>query len=220
MRLVWVLVGVLVAWTPSPAADEEGFQPLLTAEAWSGWKAQLPANSDKDKTFLLKDSVLICTGKPLGYLYTEKSYSTYMLRYEWRYPRPADLKEDALFPGNSGVFLHIQGKPMIWPVCLEVQKLYRDAGNVFKIGRNVRFTSKIDKEKQKSALKPVGEWNASEIIVEAIQLSDGKPGTRVTSKLNGVEICVGEGALVQGPIGIQSENWEIHYRNMRIRPLK
>ena len=153
-------------------------------------------------------------GKPNGYFATKEPYKNYVLRFEWKYDRPADLEDDAGFDGNSGCLLHIREPHRVWPACVEAQLMNRDAGFVFGIAGG-KFTSRRSEEERRKAhdeaIKPVGEWNAMEI-----ESRDGA----IRCTLNGTLIDEGEGAeAASGPIGWQSEGRPIRFRKLEIRKL-
>ena len=72
--------------------------------------------------------------------------------------------------------------------------------------------NKFDRPARDKAVKPVGEWNTTEITCRA----DGS----ITAKINGTEVSSGKGELTEGPIGFQSEGAEIHFRDIKIKELK
>jgi hypothetical protein len=186
---------------------EEGFEKLTNGKDLSGWKFQFKEEvPDGARVFTLDGDTVVCSGKPAGYMYTEKSYKDFVLRFDWRYKRPDKLEDEKKFAGNSGYLLFI-AEHKVWPRSLEIQGMNRDAGFVIPIGTKAKF--ELDKEAHKTAVKPVGEWNTMEIVSK-----DGK----VTSAVNGVKIAtVTECELKEGPIGFQSEGAEIHWRNLRIK---
>lgn len=146
-------------------------------------------------------------GKPDGYFATKRSYKNFVLRFDWMYERPAGLKSDATFTGNSGLLLHIK-EHKIWPESIEVQLMNADAGNTFGIPP-ARFRGKTDSAAQKKAIKPVGQWNAEEVVCK-----DGA----IAVTINGVEIARGVGAVPDhGTIGWQSEGAPIRFRNLQIK---
>lgn len=149
------------------------------------------------------------TGKPNGYFATRDTYKNYVLRFDWMYERPAGLASDVAFQGNSGVLLHIK-EHKVWPECIEVQLMNADAGDTFPVGP-ARFQGKKDPKAQRTAVKPVGEWNATEVTCK-----DGM----IACVINGVEVARGVGAKPdQGPIGWQSEGAPIRFRKIEIRVL-
>jgi hypothetical protein len=193
--------------------DDDGFTPLFNGDDLSGWKTFLdPKNKDArpQDIWSVKDGAIVCTGKANGYLYTEKSYKNYVLRYDWRYKRPDKVADEERFLGNSGLLVHIQGEPKLWPQCVEVQGMNRDHGKIIPVG-GARATSKFDRAALRKARKPIGEWNTTEAIIR---------GRSIVAKVNGSEVDVGECNLSEGQIGLQSEGAEIHFRNIKIKELK
>ena len=86
----------------SRAAEPAGKNPAL-AKAFidgrgEGWRAMVEGDFEnvncKDDTFAWKDSVIYCTGKPVGVVKSKKSYKNLELVVEWRHMRSG---------GNSGV---------------------------------------------------------------------------------------------------------------------
>ena len=186
---------------------EKGFVKLFNGQDFTGW---VKVGADKKDPWSIKDGIVVCTGKPNGYLRTDKSYKNYVLRYDWQYKRPEGLKDEKSFNGNSGALVHIQPPDKVWPKCVEVQGMNREHGKIFAIGGAKGKYADDDAARWK-ALRPVGEWNTTEIISK-----DG----RLTSKINGTQVGDGTGDLTEGTIGFQSEGAEIHFRNFLIRETK
>lgn len=115
------------------ADEDKGFVDLFNGKDLAGWKT-LPEKVEK--TFTVKDGMIIVSGTPAGYFYTDKSYKDYVLRFDWRYKRPAKLEDDKKFGGNSGLLVHITGVHKVWPNSLEVQGMNRDHGAFLSIGKN------------------------------------------------------------------------------------
>ncbi len=156
----------------------------------------------------IKDGEVTLTGRPNGYFATKTPYRNYLLEFEWRYDRPADLGSDAAFHGNSGLLIHIEKPHKIWPKSIEAQLFHPDAGHVFAI-RGARFQGSKNAEAQKRAVKPVGQWNQQKVLCR-----DGS----IVCEINGVEVSRGTGAEPdRGVIGWQSEGNPIHFRNIKIK---
>jgi hypothetical protein len=220
VALLVVLAGTAL-WGSATAAENqkgEGFTDLFNGRDLTGWKvflARSATNAGPAKTFSVKDGMIICTGHPNGFLYTDKSYANYVLLYDWQYKRPPGLTDDKRFMGNSGCLVNIQNpdKPVmggVWPECLEVQGMNRDHGLLLYIPRKAGHGT-FDRAAKDKAVKPVGEWNTTEITCR----SDGS----VTAKINGIQVSSGKGTPTEGRIGLQSEGAEIHFRNIKLKPL-
>ncbi len=61
------------------------------------------------------EGIIICKGKPAGYIRTQADYTNYVLRLEWRF-NPVTKKA-----GNSGVLLRIVGPDKVWPKSVEAR---------------------------------------------------------------------------------------------------
>jgi Domain of Unknown Function (DUF1080) len=196
-------------------AGDEGFVSLFNGKDLTGWKWFLAGkNQDAGKdTFSVKDGVIVVSGKPNGYFYTDKSFKNYTLKFDWRYQRPENLKDDKTFPGNSGLLLHITGAHKVWPLCLEVQGENKNHGSFIAVGGKdaVGLTDyKFDKATLEKVRNKVGDWNTTEVTVK---------NGMVTAKVNGSQVASGKITLVEGPFGFQSEGAELHFKNIKIKTL-
>ena len=203
------LVPAIILLLPftSSSADTDGWTPLFNGKDLTGLKVQFKdadKDSDPAKTFSVKDGALIVSGKPTCYIYTDKSYKDYVLTYEWRFPKGSSPDS------NSGCLVHIQTPHMVMPKSVEPQGRYKDHGKLFFI--HVKGEGQFDEAAHKKALKPMGEWSTTEVTCKA----DGS----ISVKLNGVPVASGKSELTSGPIGFQSEGWEVHFRNIKIKGMK
>jgi hypothetical protein len=200
-------LGVLVS--QGSAGQDKGFVDLFNGKDLSGWKF-IPDNATK--TFTVENDYIKVSGKPNGYFYTDKSYKNYVLKFDWRYKRPADLEDDNKFNGNSGLLVHITGPHKVWPTCLEVQGMNKTHASFIPIGgKAVGLTDyKFDKDTLNKVRNKVGEWNTTEVSVK---------NGEVTAKVNGTPISSGKITLTEGPFGFQSEGAELHFKNIKIKVL-
>jgi hypothetical protein len=195
--------------------DAGDFVSLFNGKDFSGWKFHLEdKNADPAKTWSIKDEMIVCTGHPAGFIYTEKPYKDYVLRYDWQFPRPKGLKDDDKFDGNSGALVHIlhpeKGVIGVWPNCVEVQGMNKRHGELLFIPRS-QGKGKYDMQARNKATKPVGEWNTTEIVCRDAEIS---------AKINGTEVSSGKGELTEGFVGFQSEGSPVHFRNIKISQSK
>jgi hypothetical protein len=211
-----VLISSLMLTTRSQLHAQEdpetGWSALFNGKDLDGWKFHLGRQgAENDGTFTVKDGVLICSGKPSGYIYTPESYSSYTLQFDFAFKRPEGLEKDSAFRGNSGCLIHIAEANAlgVWPRSVEVQGMNRQLGLILPIPRSLKCTRTFDAEASEKARKPIGEFNTIEIDVN---------GGDMVIKLNGTVVStVGDCELTEGPIGFQSEGVETHWRNIRIR---
>jgi hypothetical protein len=166
--------------------------------------------------FYVEDGVMNTLGDPFGYIRTKESYSNYELHLEWRWVNE---------PSNSGVLLHVQGKDMIFPHCIEAQLMNGRAGDFVLMGKGAEITVQdstyqvFSEENrylaitkfEESSEKPAGEWNSYDITSR-----DGSIELRV----NGVVQNIGSGAsLTAGNIALQSEGAPLQFRNIYLKVL-
>jgi hypothetical protein len=204
------VVGLALRLVPASAGDDKGFKPLFNGKDLTGWKTFLKdEKADGSKTFVVKDGEIQCTGEPWGYLYTDKPFKNYVIRYSWRYPKDQPEKTTM----NSGLLVHIQEPNKVWPKSVEPQGRYKDHGKLFFIGfgKDDKKDSTFDEAAQKKALKASDEWNTTEAIVKG----DGS----IEVRLNGVLVSTGKSELTSGPIGFQSEGARIHFKDIKIKKL-
>jgi hypothetical protein len=205
-----LLAGMALAGAAAAAEDKEdkGFTDLFNGKDLTGWKFEMPGKADPAKTWSVKDGVIICTGKPNAYFYTDKSFKDYVLRYDWRYLKPEEGQKSTY---NSGALIHIQTHK-IWPKCVELQGANANHGFLYFLGCKKIGEAKYDKAAKDKAVKPIGQWNTTEITCKA----DGT----ITASINGVPVSSGKSDLTEGSIGFQSEGAVIEFRKIRIKNLK
>jgi hypothetical protein len=89
-----------------PAADakDDGFKPMFNGKNLDGW---VNVNCHPD-TFFVKGEEVITTGKPTGYLRTEKQYENFIAEFDWMHvpPKPGAV-------GNSGFFVWCDPIPAV-----------------------------------------------------------------------------------------------------------
>ncbi|MEA1951634.1 MAG: DUF1080 domain-containing protein, partial [Planctomycetota bacterium] len=192
---------------------------LFDGKSLDGWGYYLIDPEVKmEDVWSVRDGMIVCKGKPMGYLATKKDYTNFRLLVEWRYPPGVD-------PTNSGVLMRINGDPKGLPRCVEAQLKHKSVGDFwafdgFKISGDPKLTKKltIDKwgkltgiAKTSDNEKPAGEWNTYEIIAD---------GPTVTLIVNGKQVNQATDCeITPGAIGLQSEGGEIHFRKVELTPI-
>src|SRR5438270_2527844 len=127
MKLLNCNAGMLLALVAASAAaaeKDDGFVPMFNGRDLSGWVNVNCAPS----TFYVKDHEIITTGKPTGYLRTDKQYENFIAEFDWMHVPPAPGAV-----GNSGFFVWADPIPAVgtgYTRGIEVQVLvnltYRD----------------------------------------------------------------------------------------------
>lgn len=194
---------------------------LFNGSNLRGWQAYLAEHGvNRRDVWSVQDGVLICKGEPLGYLYTQEKYESFKMVVEWRWApgKPA---------GNSGVLMRINGEPRPLPRGLEAQLKSGDAGDLYGFHGMVMdgdaarkvdsagsaFTGRIQGVKKMSGNEnPVGEWNRYEITLDGSNLTVSVNGKKVNEAVD----C----EVLAGPVGVQSEGGEIHFRKIELTPLR
>lgn len=204
-----------VFWLAAPVAGDEAAIELFNGKDLTGWTCELSdTNVKPEEVWSVAEGVLVCKGNPVGYLRTEKEFENYSLTLEWRWPAGSQA-------GNSGVLLHTSepGALGIWPKSVEAQLAAGEAGDIWVIGTTVDIENPDARRQGRRHLnltddseKPVGEWNQCTIICQ---------GSEITIQVNGALVNhVTNASVTRGAIGLQSEGAEIHFRNIKLQPLK
>lgn len=171
---------------------EEGFVSLFDGKTLDGWHLV------HDAQFVAEDGVLKLNGG-LGWLRSDKEYSDFVLRLEFRFMKP---KQD------GGVFLrsNTEGKP--WPS----RKYEVQVENTVRMAKIFGAVHELNVELTQKALKPIGEWNEYDIKLV---------GSKLEVRLNGQLVSRSDSAgnLTRGCLGLQAEYGFHEYRNFRIKDL-
>lgn len=185
------------------SCEREKTAVLFNGKDLSGWKAVLKSTEGETfdgETFSVRDSVLHVTGKPFGYLRTEKKYSDYRLHLEWRWAGAEAV--------DGGVFNRLQDGDKVWPLGVQLQMTPKDMGVLMggiKIeGLEGPFYKK-DRVVEENAELPVGEWNEMEFLCK---------GGSIKVWLNGVLVNEAVCDALDGYIAIQSEGGPMDFRNI------
>ena len=211
------LFGILFLFSRSELISEErssGFKPLFNGKNFSGW---VPVNT-APSTWIIKDNMLICSGKPIGELRTERMYQNFIMEVEWRHMKPK---------GNAGIFvwaddITARGQPFHRGIEVQVlensygnTKGYTTHGDIFPIHGatmtpvNGRGGSRAFPVENRS--RPSPDWNHYRIVC-----NDGN----ISLAVNGKVVTKGKNSNPRkGYICIESEGGVVHYRNMIIKEL-
>jgi mono/diheme cytochrome c family protein len=207
---------------PNPALkvpDETGFVRLFNGKDFTGWKFMLGPNcrtapegcgkTEPAGVFSVADGKVVCNGKVQGYMYTDRKYLNFTLRFDYRFEPPPDWdhEDGVVFYGNSGYFLFVNDH-RVWPKGIQIEGYYRRPLVPFPMNSPLKFTE--EPGAMQKSMRPLGEWNSVEIVSK-----DGK----VMSYQNGFLLnTITEHEFKEaGAIGFESEGSEIHWRNIRIK---
>lgn len=216
ITMVCIAVGLLSANCMAEDVNTPGFRDLFNGKDLSGW---VNVNTDED-TWSVKDKTLLCTGKPIGVIRTDRQYENFILELEWKHLTAG---------GNSGVFVWSDGVPpdgQRLPKGVEIQILELDwpvqhnqtdayvHGEIFGTGGLTTVPDNPRGERSKSfekRCKGKDIWNKYTIVCV-----DGVIKLAVNDKfVNGIS----KASVKKGYICLESEGAEIHFRNIKILEL-
>jgi hypothetical protein len=194
-------------------AADPGFTSLFNGRDLTGWTLVRP----KGPGYVVENGLLVCPEGGGGNLLTEKEYSDFILRLEFK-----------LSPGgNNGVGIRAPLAGDIAYSGMEIQILdqenerykgklqpWQHTGSIYNV-----FAAKSD------ALKPVGQWNRYEIMAR---------GPKITVVLNGKTLVDADLSTVKDPevlkkhpgiqrtsgrVGFLGHDTRVEFRDIQIKPL-
>jgi hypothetical protein len=211
MRCTLISLLFLAIFVPALSADEppSGFVSLFNGKDLTGWKS-----TGKMDVWGAEKGVIYVAGGGGGWLLTEKDYSNYELRLEYKMPKM----------GNSGVALRTPrtGDPAY--VGMEIQLIddvnwkglqaWQHTGSIY----NVVPAKKINN-------KEIGEWNKVRIVAKGRKILVEHNGeVLVDANLDDYAAEHGKkhpGILREsGAVGFQSYNFRVEFKNIFLKDLK
>jgi hypothetical protein len=204
--------------------DKAAFIPMLDGRTLAGWSNVNCAPS----TFFVKDGEVITTGKPTGYLRTEKQYENFVAEFDWMHVPPAPGAV-----GNSGFFVWADPIPAVgtgYTRGIEVQVLvnltYKNKkgeitatsqGDLFSIWEATCVPDRPHPDGWARCLpaedhcKGEKEWNHYRV-----EANDGVIKLAVNGHVvSGVSECKPR----KGYLALESEGSECHFKNLKIKEL-
>lgn len=222
-------MAMLAALSIRSIADHHEAKSLFNGKDLTGWTIWIRHNDktvdpreDPKKIFQVKDGIIHISGEEFGCLTTDKEYSDYSLKLEFKWgEKKWPPRQNAV--RDSGILYHGIGPDKVWTKSVECQIQEHDCGDFYMVdGTSAVIDGKREpryKKKTKDAEKPNGEWNTVEVICK---------GDTVKHIVNGVlvgeatGICAdkeGKQPLTKGKIILQSEGAEVFYRNITLTPI-
>lgn len=194
-------------------AAEKGFNPLFNGKDLGGWTLVKPHGPG----YIVEKGVLVCPADGGGNLFTEKEYSDFVLRLDWR------LWDG----GNNGVGIRAPLEGDAAYVGMEIQVLDEESEK-YKKGAGLKPTQYTGSVYDVFGAKPgqvkrEGVWNKYEIAAK---------GTKIKVTLNGVVIndvdlsTVKDEAVLKkhpglarksGHIGLLGHGTRVEFRNLRVK---
>lgn len=216
---LWLIVVLLGALAGADQSDKDGFVPLFNGKDLKGWVSVNGAPS----TWSVKDGLIVTTGKPTGYLRTEKQYENFILEFEWMHVPPSPTAV-----GNSGLFVWCDPLPAVGTgysrgievqvlVNLEKENAYTSHGDIFSIWGASCVPDRPHPQGWDRCLpserrcKGANEWNHYRV-----EANDGQIKLAVNGKVvSGVSKCNPR----KGYLALEAEGSECRFRNLKIKEL-
>jgi hypothetical protein len=255
LSLAFVLV-VISCKSKVKTADEENWQTLFNGKNLDDWIVKIHHHDVGDNyanTFRVKDGAIQVNydgyddfDQRYGHLFYKEPFSSYHLKFEYRFTDQWLEDAPSYTFRNSGVMFHSQDpntilKEQDWPISLEYQMLAsegdgnpRPTGNMCSPGTEVFYKGKMDPRhciNSSSETYNWDEWIMAELIVYKDSL--------VIHKVNGVKVLeyakpqIGGGVvngydpaiktdgkpLTDGYIGLQAEGQGVEFKEIKIKKL-
>ncbi|HVL13777.1 MAG TPA: DUF1080 domain-containing protein [Gemmata sp.] len=222
VTLLFAVAALVAQEKPKPAAADDGFRPLFNGKNLDGW---VNVNCHPD-TFFVKDGEIVTTGKPTGFLRTDRQYENFVLEMDWMHENKTEV-------GNSGLFVWADPLPAVgtgYTRGIEVQVLvnleYKDKqgrvtatshGDLFSIWGATCVPDRPHPGGSQRCLpseyraKGGGEWNHYKVTA-----NDGVIKLEVNDKeVSGVSKCNPR----KGYLALESEDAVCRFKNIRIKEL-
>ena len=206
VTLAFLIVG------PGVKAAEPGFTPLFDGKTLNGWTLV----GGKGPGYVVENGALVCPADGGGNLFTEKEYSNFIFRFEFR-----------LTPGaNNGIGIRAPLEGDAAYVGMEIQILDNTApphahlrpaqyhGSIYDVVRAKR-----------DYLNPVGDWNQEEIRAEGRRVRITLNGTAIVDAdlddIKDPEVLKKHPGLARpsGHIGFLGHGTRVEFRNIRVQEL-
>ena len=206
------LAAVAAAAMTTVLAQETGFTPLFNGKDLTGWVygTRRGAPNKSGSGYQVQDGVLFTTKEDGGNLFTDREYSNFIFRFEFR------LTENA----NNGIGIQVLD----------------DSGSEYTNLLPGQYHGSIYRvvAAKRGHQKPVGEWNSEEIRAEGRHVTVVLNGTTIVdANLDDVkdedvlkehrDLSKPEGsrgiANTKGHIGFLGHGARVEFRNIRIKEL-
>src|SRR5205085_12320548 len=204
---------------------DDGFVPMFNGKDLTGWVSVNGAPG----TFYVRDNQIITTGRPTGYLRTDKQYENFIAEFDWMHlpNKPGDV-------GNSGFFVWADPIPAVgtgYTRGIEVQVLVNLEWKDKKSGESTATShgdlfsiwgAKCVPDRPhplgwerciplENRAKGEGEWNHYRV-----EANDGVIKLAVNGKIvSGVSKCTPR----KGYLALESEGSECRFKNLKIKEM-
>lgn len=212
-QLIFLFIAFAHSLSSFGQETDQGFTPLFNGKNLEGWVGNKESYKAKDGMIVIEPN-----GGGGGNLFTEKEYGDFILRFEFQ-----------LTPGaNNGLGIHAPLKGDAAYVGKELQILDNEAEKYSKLEEYQYHGSVYGVIASKRGfLKPVGEWNQQEVIVQHPKIKIVLNGTTILegdyleASKNGTLDGKAHPGLQRsrGHIGFLGHGDLVRFRNIRIKEL-
>lgn len=252
----FILGIVLIFYNFSSAPSDSEWKSLFNGKNLDGWVVKIHHHELGDNyanTFRVVDGKIQVNysgyttfNDRFGHLFYKEPFSSYHLKFEYRFTDEWLSDASHFTYRNSGVMIHSQDPSTIlkeqnWPFSIEYQLLaeakegeLRPTGNVCSPGTEVFFNDEMDPRhciNSTSKTYKWNEWQQGEIIVYSdsliIHKVNGETVLKYSKPQIGGEVVKGydpkikvDGApLTSGYIGLQAEGQGVEFKEILIKKL-
>jgi len=204
---------LLLALTLLAAADEPGFVPIFNGKDLNGWTIR----GQYGPGYVVEGGKIVCPADGGGNLFTEKEYSNFILRFEFRL-------QDA---SNNWIGIRAPYEGDAAYSGMEIQILDHDAAVYRGQLKPAQYHGSIyDVVPAKTGyLKKTGQWNQEEIVAAGRLIKVILNGTVIVdANLDDVKdpavLKKHPGlARTSGHIGLLGHHSRVEFRNLRVKEL-
>src|SRR5215213_375975 len=91
MRVTRNLLAIMIALALADTVRAADEVQLFNGKDFTGWTyVSRDTNSKLEDAWSVKDGAMICKGQPIGYIRTDKDYTSYVLKLQWRFSKPGN----------------------------------------------------------------------------------------------------------------------------------
>src|SRR4051812_48637464 len=151
MKAHFLFAVTFVAFCLVGRAADDGFKPLFNGKDFTGWylvSGSKRLEHDTNHLFTIHDGMVHMykdapdkSNQKFGYMITEKEYSRYHLRFEYKWGKKK-FAGKVKAKRDCGVLFHCIGPDGVWPKSIECQVQEGDTGDIFTV--YTRMTTTVD----------------------------------------------------------------------------
>ncbi len=194
------------------AQSDPGFVPLFDGNTLTGWTLI----NGKGPGYIVRDGLVVCPKEGGGNLYTEREYSDFVLRLEFR-TEPG---------GNNGIGIRAPLQGTASEVGMEIQILDDNDPKYANLlpGQYCGSVYKVAPAKR-GFVKPAGEWNQMEIAATGPNIAVTLNGEKITQvnlgEVTDPQVLAEHPGIrrTSGHIGFLGHGSLVEFRNIRLKDL-